>query len=183
MSNSRAFRRRLARGPKVDTRPAFTVAHLGGALNAYFCPRCKGFTVTVDTARGTTPSMLGCRAGDGTCQEVAVSLGYPKVWPAGAPQTPGWEWYRPGEEELAQLADEKPPAYDHVVRGGLLLRPYGAGRGPARPVAVEPPAEPTAAGAAAPATAVKKQDLELPGPDLRTVVNMAVRDAAWAGAQ
>ncbi|WP_431977593.1 hypothetical protein [Micromonospora haikouensis] len=137
MSNSRAARRRMARRPAVDPRSAGTIARLAGTLNAYYCTSCAGFTVTVDTARGTTPSMLACRAGDGSCGEMAVSLSYPTSWPAGAPLEPEWEWYRPVGEELSDLRDEEPEAYDHVVRGGLLLRPYRAGR---RPRLADPPA-------------------------------------------
>ncbi|MCX5070890.1 hypothetical protein OOJ91_34140 [Micromonospora lupini] len=177
MSNSRAFRRRLARGPKVDTRNAFTVAHLGGALNAYYCTTCTGFTVTVDAARGTTPSMLACRAGDGSCEQMAVSLGYPKVWPARAPRTPAWEWYRPGEDELARLHQEQPAAYGHVVQGGLLLRAYRAGRGH-QPVQAD-----TRLAPAAPATVVTDADLTPPGPDLLSSISDAIERTAWEAIQ
>ncbi|MBM0201806.1 hypothetical protein JNW90_00885 [Micromonospora sp. STR1s_5] len=175
MSNSRAFRRRMARGPKVDTRSAFTVAHLGGALNVYYCTTCRGFTVTVDTAPGTTPAMLACRAGDSTCGQMAVSLGYPKVWPVGAPETPGWEWYRPSAEELAQLREEEREAYDHVVRGGLLLRAYGAARGNA-PIEAVPDEQD------APVTVVTPEELATPGVDLRSVINHTLERAELAAA-
>ncbi|MEU3455652.1 hypothetical protein ABZ671_18925 [Micromonospora sp. NPDC006766] len=132
MSNLRTLRRRMARANRVDTRPVGVAALYQGRLNAYRCPACRGCTVTVDLDAGVTPAMMGCRATD-DCEGTAFSLGYPlpEAWPANVPTQPAWEWYRPGERQLTRLRRKDKDGYDHVVRGGLLLRPYGAGRGPA----------------------------------------------------
>ncbi|MBC9005161.1 hypothetical protein [Micromonospora aurantiaca (nom. illeg.)] len=140
MSNSRALRRRMARfqqaltdhrANRLDTRPAGVTALYKGRLNAYRCPACQSCTVTIDVDAGVTPSTLACRATD-SCEGTAFSLGYPipEAWPAGVTTQPAWEWYRPGERQLSRLRRRDPEAYEHVVKGGLLLRPYGAGRGP-----------------------------------------------------
>ena len=130
MSNSRAMRRRMARAARLDTRPAGVAALHQGRLNAYRCPACRRCTITIDLDAGVTPSTLTCRATDG-CEGTGFSLFYPlpEAWPDGIPTTPGWEWYRPGERQLARLRRRDPEAYEHVVKGGLLLRPYGTGRG------------------------------------------------------
>lgn len=100
-----------------------------GARNAYFCPTCKGYTITVDVDEGVTPMFLGCRAtGDVVaCGGRAESLGYPpEPWPMAdpggrqIPQTPMFEWYRPDEVELRDMSAEM---VEHVGKGGLALRP------------------------------------------------------------
>lgn len=184
MSNGRALRRRMAaaarRHGRLDPRPAGVAALVQGRLNAYKCPACRGYTVTVDVDRGATPSMLACRATDG-CQGVGFSLYYPppQAWPAGVPATPAWEWYRPGEDELGRLRRRDPQAYEHAVRGGLLLRPYRAGHtGQPEPAGdVAAPAEQPDTG---PAAVVTEADLTPPDVDvdLRAVVNDATRRAA-----
>lgn len=95
-----------------------------GDLNAYFCPECKGYIVTVDRDEGTTPMFLACRVqGDlgpaNTCLGQSRSMGYPplETWPI-EPE-PTWEWHKPSRFEFAKLDLS---ARDYVRRGGLLLR-------------------------------------------------------------
>ncbi|SCF12161.1 hypothetical protein GA0074696_2857 [Micromonospora purpureochromogenes] len=51
---------------------------------------------------------------------MAVSLGSPKVWPAGAPQTPAFEWYRPGEEELERITAAADELADRIAAEGTV---------------------------------------------------------------
>lgn len=132
MGNARRLRRRLAGAPnahRVDLRPVGLAALVEGRLNAHKCPACRGYTVTITTAHGTTAQNMPCLASDG-CEGTAFSLGYPLVeaWPDGASTTPTHEWYRPGDDELAQLRDADPDTYATVVAGGLLLRPWAGVR-------------------------------------------------------
>lgn len=98
-------------------------------LNAYRCPDCGGYIVTVDRDEGVTPMFLACRVkGDPSdpgndCKGRMASMGYPpEPWPIDA--TPTWEWYRPEGEAYAAMNAEM---RDHIDRGGLALRPLIAG--------------------------------------------------------
>lgn len=73
-------------------------------------PGCGAFIVTIDVAPGVTPFMLKC----GRCGGYAHSKMYRvQDW-----LEPTHEWYRP------DTLDGIDPAYfDHLSRGGLILRP------------------------------------------------------------
>lgn len=97
-------------------------------LNGYLCDGCHGLTLTYDRHPGITPALVDHDRFDPAtrCPGMARSLGYPADAPP-AEWSPSHEWYRPGEPELLGLPD---PVIDHVLRGGLLLRPIAleAGR-------------------------------------------------------
>lgn len=120
MSASRSMRRKVARGRRVLTN---AVAAAEGRINAYHCPVCRAYIVTVDIHEGTTPMFLSCRSTRG-CRGQMYSMGYPpQPWPAEAPKPiPTWEWYTPVGAE-AEAVRRDPDAWDHVRRGGLLIRP------------------------------------------------------------
>ena len=82
--------------------------------NVYTCPRGHR-TVTVDSAVGVTPFMIGCKAAD--CCEMAQS----SMYRVGPDLVASHEWYVPSVEEFASLDDA---TREHCKRGGLLLRPY-----------------------------------------------------------
>jgi hypothetical protein len=87
--------------------------HRVGVHNVYVCHACAVNTVTVDRAKGTTPSALACPQ----CGNVALSSGYPR---AASTLDPTFEWYRPELDEFLGLA---PDHRAHVLNGGLLIRP------------------------------------------------------------
>jgi hypothetical protein len=104
-----------------------------GRINGYLCGVCGRYTVTIDRHEGVTPSTLTCRAGgvgDDQCLGRAYSMFYvpPSEWPAGAGRaprpTPTWEWYMPVGKEAERIRRNDPETWDHVRRGGLLLRPF-----------------------------------------------------------
>lgn len=103
--------------------------------NAYWCPECHGYVVTVDVDEGVTPMFLACRVkGDprdqaNDCKGQMQSMMYPvEPWPerdgfdTPIPTEPTWEWYAPGSTERKRLRRDEPGVYEHVERGGLLLR-------------------------------------------------------------
>lgn len=102
-----------------------------GKLNAYECDGesfkgtkgCGSYIVTIDRHPGVTPFMLKC----GNCGGFAHSKMY-RVQPG---LTPTHEWYRPDT-----IKDVPKSAYDHVAKGGLVLRPIGEDRWlhPAAPI-------------------------------------------------
>jgi hypothetical protein len=91
--------------------------------------------VTIDVHAGTTPMFLGCRAPAGEdartglplqpCAGKAESMGYtdPAGWPGfkGKP-IPEWEWYMPLGKHADKIRRTDPATFDHIRRGGLLLR-------------------------------------------------------------
>ena len=95
--------------------------------NAYRCPVCGQHTITVEVDPGVTPATLGCRTTPG-CPGRAVSLWYPDPWPADVPATPGWEWYRPDTAHMVLLRRQGGDLWDHLARGGLLIRRRGEQR-------------------------------------------------------
>lgn len=92
-----------------------------GRKNAYVCdgeggtmglPRkagCGAYIVTIDRAPGVTPFGIEC----GSCGQFAHSKMY-RVKPE---LEPTHEWYRPDD-----LQGIDPRYYDHLSRGGLILR-------------------------------------------------------------
>lgn len=104
-----------------------------GRKNAYYCEVCGGYVCTVDRDEGVTPMFLACRAkGDdprNRCWGTSKSMMYPaEPWPekdgfgTAIPTEPTWEWYAPGTDE-ANALDRG--AFEHVQKGGLLLRKIG----------------------------------------------------------
>jgi len=104
--------------------------------NAYWCPDCHGYVVTIDLVEGVTPMFLACRVlGEpddpaNTCKGRMQSMMYPEEpWPDKdgydneIPTVPTWEWYHPGAAEFLRLS---PEGQDHVRKGGLLLRKCNA---------------------------------------------------------
>lgn len=89
--------------------------------NGYVCDGCQGLTMTYDRHPGITPAFVDHKRFDpGTrCPGMGASLGYPASAPP-AEWSPSHEWYRPSEDELLGLGDQ---AINHVLNGGLLLRP------------------------------------------------------------
>ncbi len=81
--------------------------------NLYTCDMCRGEIVTIDTDKGVTPFMISCRATSG-CKGFMASSFY-HCDPARVAQ---FEWYRP---ETIEGFD--PATKEHVMKGGLLLRP------------------------------------------------------------
>lgn len=118
VSNSRPFRRQRRR--RIAAHQVATAA-AAGRLNYYTCDVCHGHTVTIDVHEGTTPMFLACRAPGKKCLGRATSAMYPpQPWPVGAPRPkPAWDWYRPSGAEAEAMHAE---VWDHVRRGGLLLR-------------------------------------------------------------
>lgn len=131
MSQIRKLRRSVARAGGPDLRTPVRSAGVArvldetrvGAINAYCCDDCGGYTVTRDVDPGVTPMFLACRADgqeDSGCRGRAVSLGYPKGPPPEWLPEVAWEWYAPlqGDPLLVH-----PEMRDHAQRGGLFLRP------------------------------------------------------------
>lgn len=91
--------------------------------NAYRCVGCDALTITYDRHPGITPAWVDHRRfdPDTRCEAVTASLNYPPDLPAS--YEPSHEWYRPAEDVLVTLGDA---AIEHVLKGGLLLRPIAA---------------------------------------------------------
>lgn len=96
-----------------------------GAVNAYHCETCHGYTAVIHKDDGVTPMFLGCRASEG-CGGQATSLGYPdqENVPEWVLQSIAWEWYRPEGRDYDELTE---PMKRHVDQGGLALRPLPEG--------------------------------------------------------
>lgn len=90
-------------------------------VNGYLCKACNGLTMTYDRHPGITPMFVDHKRFDpnSRCPGMAQSLGYPAEAPP-AEWSPSHEWYRPAEDELLRFSDA---AINHVLSGGLLLRP------------------------------------------------------------
>ena len=83
-------------------------------VNYYKCQECSMGIFTVDREKGVTPMFLACRATP-DCNGMMVSSGYPHDdWFSLTPVK--YEWYKPDLDDIQ--GDE----YEHVIRGGLLLR-------------------------------------------------------------
>lgn len=81
-----------------------------GKMNAYECEDCRAYIVTIDRNPGVTPFMTKC----GICGGMATS----KMYRVADWLEPTHEWYRP-----RTLDGISPSVYDHLSRGGLILRP------------------------------------------------------------
>ena len=90
-------------------------------LDGFRCDVCQGLTMTRDRHPGYHPRFVDHRQFDpgSRCPGTGLALGYPDDAPP-ADWAPSHEWYRPSEDELLSLGDA---FVDHVLRGGLLLRP------------------------------------------------------------
>ena len=88
-----------------------------GRVNAYRCLTCQRDTVTINKHEGVTPFTIRCQK-EG-CDGEARS----RMYRVSQNLLPSHEWYRPADEELAQLDEE---TREHVDCGGLLLRPVPA---------------------------------------------------------
>lgn len=128
-----------ARDEELEKRAAFK-----GKRNAYYCDVCRGYVVTIDRDAGVTPMFLACRVkGDprdpaNDCKGRSRSMMYPpEPWPeedgygTPIPTEPTWEWYMPDEDECKRLKGEDLGAWEHVEKGGLLLRPIAVDGEPA----------------------------------------------------
>ena len=104
-------------------------------VNGWRCQTCAGVMVVRDLHPGVVPAYVDHRrfVPATLCPGVAVSLDYPRHVELGAPE---FEWYRPSETELLTRARQLPTIADpqtgdrivnHVLRGGLLLRPIPTG--------------------------------------------------------
>ena len=89
------------------------------SMNGYSCDQCGGMTMTIDVHVGVTPMFLGCRATEG-CSGTGVSRSYPPKLPPEGHRSPEWEWARPDADAFAELSESM---REHVLRGGLVLRP------------------------------------------------------------
>lgn len=105
----------------------------GKVKNAYWCGECQRYTVTIDRHKGVTPMFLACRAAgvgpghpDNPCRGMSQSMMYPdEPWPIDHPDLtagPTWEWYAPDAAELKRLRKKDAESFEHVMKGGLLLR-------------------------------------------------------------
>lgn len=100
--------------------------------NAYWCPDCHGYVVTIDLDEGVTPMFLACRvkgepgSPENDCKGRMHSMMYPdEPWPevdghlTPIPTEPTWEWYKP---TLKWARRKGPDVFEHVRKGGLMLR-------------------------------------------------------------
>ena len=90
-----------------------------GRKNAYECESCGSYIVTIDRDPGVTPFMVKCE----NCGAMAKS----KFYRVQEYLSPTHEWYRP--DSLAGIGTGY---YDHLERGGLILRAID-GKGWCRP--------------------------------------------------
>jgi len=105
-------------------------------INVYVCQKCGGYTVTVDVDEGTTPFMIGCRAGaiedfgegvavvNNKCKGFAYSSFYPRGPKPPHIGDPKWEWYKPTMTDLASryTGQTLRNMAEHVDKGGLDIR-------------------------------------------------------------
>lgn len=101
-------------------------------VNGWTCDACGETTYIVHVEEGVTPMFLACRAegvepDEARCKGTGRSLMYP---PPPVPRfviaAVRWEWYRPDDAEMRAL---EAGAFEHVRKGGALLRPLtNAGR-------------------------------------------------------
>lgn len=89
-------------------------------VQGYRCDTCDLVLATRDRHPGYSPRYIDhARILATSCPGMFVSFGYPdEALPEDA--APAFEWYRPGELELLDLGDA---FIDHVLKGGLILRP------------------------------------------------------------
>lgn len=93
-------------------------------VNGWACDTCASILVARDLHPGVVPAVIDHNRFviGHLCPGLARSLNYPRHVDLGPPSH---EWYRPSEPALLALGTE--PGGDrfinHVLRGGLLLRP------------------------------------------------------------
>lgn len=115
-----------------------------GHVNAWKCDACGALLVAIHVAPGVTPMFLGCRDGRPGCLGTMKSSGYPAgEIPAGILAKLSWEWYAVSKTQAKKLRRSGDSStFDHVTRGGLLLRRLSdAGRRAA--TELDPPATTT----------------------------------------
>lgn len=92
---------------------------LTNRINTYGC----GFahlTVTIDRDAGVTPMFLNCVH----CGTQASSAGYqPKNKEH---LIPTHEWFRPSLDQCLKMRNKNSALLDHILRGGLELRPINS---------------------------------------------------------
>lgn len=93
-----------------------------GKKNAYECdesrhggPGCGAWIVTIDVHPGVTPFILKCEACGG--------MAHSKMYRVAPSLIPTHEWYRPDK-----LDGVDPIYFDHLSKGGLILRPIADGK-------------------------------------------------------
>lgn len=98
-------------------------------INGWHCDVCGRATIVVHVDLGATPMLLRCRATPG-CAGVGRSLGYPPFTPPQAVlDIVELEWALPSVTQMKAWKRAHDPMYDHVLAGGLVLRPLtDAGR-------------------------------------------------------
>lgn len=95
------------------------------SYNGYKCERrSKHNIITIDIHPGVTPMLVRCK--EDHCDAWMTSFGYPNNGEGPVPthyrHYPLWLWYRPSMGEFLNL---EPQVTDHVMQGGLLMRPAG----------------------------------------------------------
>lgn len=100
-----------------------------GDLVVYLDRLCGYYTVTrqIDPT-GVVPDELGCRNPAG-CPNTAGRLReLPRPWPANTPIDTRWEWYQPDAGRMDLEQRRGGPLWEHIRRGGLMLRLRGPRR-------------------------------------------------------
>jgi hypothetical protein len=83
----------------------------------YTCPACSALTITAVVDPGEPPATVRCMTTKG-CTGHAVtdfSKHVPDVAAA-------WEWYKPDTKMIAAVRAQGGPLWEHVSRGGMMLR-------------------------------------------------------------
>lgn len=88
--------------------------------NRVNCYTCKNghITKTIDIAIGTTPFIIHCKTEGCSCD--ATSSFYKDIAPY---LQPTHEWFRPTVKETIKFRNKNPGMVDHILMGGLDLRP------------------------------------------------------------
>lgn len=90
--------------------------------NAYLCTSCYLCFVTVDVDDGVTPMFLSCRHCSGRMQSAMYAS--VNTWPRKLHNRPAdGVWYKPKRMERRRMKREFPAMFQHVSKGGLILRP------------------------------------------------------------
>lgn len=91
--------------------------------NYYRCEECHGYFVTVDVHEGATPMFVRCKVSPG-CAGRMVSAFYRPTgqWPITVPREAMAEWYVPDTKELGVMKRKYRALWDHVMKGGLVMR-------------------------------------------------------------
>lgn len=92
--------------------------------NAYHCPKCGKYTVTIDIDEGITPMFFGCKATP-NCTGTGHSMFYRVDGIENLPE-PIIEWYKPTEAEARAKGQAE---FAHAKQGGLSYRMIGRKNG------------------------------------------------------